>query len=127
MQFAIFWSNILLYNNWFCRYEILQKIFRGKSFVENLTKELCGKSFVEKMLKMSILKIHLKEKIKSSLQQRFSPIAGLALAILSSWKIIWWKQFYLSKKIRSFVLVSVCSSNWCKPRHVSKYFKLQRT
>ena len=96
------------------------KIFRGKSFVENLTKELCGKSFVEKMLKMSILKIDLKEKIKSSLQQRFSPIAGLALAILSSWKIILWKQFYLSKKIRSFVLVSVRSSNWCKPRHVNK-------
>jgi len=36
-------------------------------------------------------------------QQRFTPIAGLALAILSSWRIIWWKQFYLSKKFSRFV------------------------
>ena len=41
----------------------------------------------------------------------FAAIAGLALAILSSWKIIWWLQFYLSKKIRRFVLVSAYSSN----------------
>mgnify|MGYP006343864125 CR=1 FL=1 len=41
----------------------------------------------------------------------FAAIAGLALAILSSWKIIWWLQFYLSNKSCSFVLVRACSSN----------------
>ena len=41
----------------------------------------------------------------------FALLLGLRLLFCSSWKIIWSFQFYLPKKIRRFVLVSVCSSN----------------
>ena len=41
----------------------------------------------------------------------FALLLGLRLLFYSSWKIIWSFQFYLPKKIRRFVLVSVCSSN----------------
>jgi hypothetical protein len=101
--------------------EFFAECLPGK-IAELLRGKYCGENFVENFggrklfFNGQFAKI---QAIKSSLQQRFSPIAGLALAILSSWRIIWWKQFYLSKKIRSFVLVSVRSSNWCKPRHVS--------
>jgi predicted HTH domain antitoxin len=41
----------------------------------------------------------------------FTLLLGLRLLFCSSWKIIWSLQFYLSKKFRRFVLVSVSSSN----------------
>ena len=51
-----------------------------KNFVENLS----WKIFRGENAKNINLKIHIFRKIKSSLQQRFTPIAGLALAYFAS-------------------------------------------
>ena len=70
MQFANCSRNIYQKNN----AELLRGKYCGENFAENIRG---GKLFFNGQL----AKI---QAIKSSLQQRFTPIAGLALAILSS-------------------------------------------
>ena len=55
-----------------------------------------------------------KKNINTAGNNGLHQLLGLRLLFCSSWKIIWWLQLYLSKKICRFVLVSHCSSNWCK-------------
>ncbi len=89
-----------------------------KKIAELLRGKYCGENFADFFVAENCFSTDnwLKYKqLNPAYNNGLHQLLGLRLLFLSSWKIIWCLQLYLSKKFRSFVLVSDCSSNWCKP------------
>ena len=104
---------------------LLRGKYSGENFaeilheIENLSSwKICRKLLFEIFIWNIDFVTYLKPAFNNGLHQ----LLGLRLLFLSSWKIIWWQQLYLSQKFCSFVLVSDCSSNWCKPHTLAAIF-----
>ena len=101
MQFAncsrnIYWKKIV---------ELLRGKYCGENFAEILVAENCFST--DNLLKY--------KQLNTACNNGLHQLLGLRLLFSSAWKISWLLLLYLSRKFCSFVLVSVCSSNWCKP------------
>ena len=96
-----------------------------KKIVELLRGKYCGENFTEIFVAENCFSTDnlLKYKqLNTACNNGLHQLLGLRLLFSSSWKIIWCLQLYLSKKFSSFVLVSDCSSNWCKPHTLTAIY-----
>ena len=93
-----------------------RNVYRKKMpncYVENIAEKTLRKIFVVENCFSTDNLLKYKQ-LNPAYNNGLHQLLGLRLLFSSSWKIIWLLQLCLSQKFCRFVLVSDCSSNWCK-------------